>query len=157
MPAREAVPIFQPWLYLAQVLVNELHGYRALTYTRRDALYRTVADIAHGKQAGNVCFQQEGIPVQSPSLGALAVPDEVGAGQDKAAFVALHQFAHPIGPGQCSNKDEHGACRYALYFVGVRTEDRNFLQVRVTMRFGNAGMLPELDVGCLFDLVNQVL
>ena len=40
---------------------------------------------------------------------------------------------------------------------GVGTEDRNFFQVSVAVHFGDAGMRPQLNVGSLLDLVDQIL
>ena len=52
--------------------MDELHGHRSFTDSGSHTFYRTVADIANGKDAGNIGFEQERIPVERPSLGALA-------------------------------------------------------------------------------------
>jgi hypothetical protein len=58
--------------------MDELHRNRSFTDSGSHTLYGTVADIAHSEQTGNVGLEQEGIPVESPSLGALAVSNQVG-------------------------------------------------------------------------------
>ena len=69
--------------------MDELHGHRSFADSGSHAFHRTVPHIAHGKKAGNIGLQQERIAVERPALGALAVPYQVGAGEDESALVAL--------------------------------------------------------------------
>jgi hypothetical protein len=69
--------------------MDELHGHRPFADAGRHALHRTVPHVAHGENARNVRLEQEGIPSSAQPLGPLAVPDQIGTGEDEAAFVAL--------------------------------------------------------------------
>ena len=53
MPARAAIPRCQPSNF-TQILVDELHGYRPLTYSGGHALHRAVSHVAHREYTGNV-------------------------------------------------------------------------------------------------------
>jgi len=60
-------------------------------------------------------------------------------------------------PRQCSDEDKHRACRCALSLAGIGTKHRNLFQMGIAMRFGHAGMRPQLNVRCFSNLINQVL
>src|SRR5271157_1980846 len=99
-------------LYLAQVLMDELHRHRSFADTRSDPLHRTMPYIAHREDARNVGLEQEWITLEHPALGALSVADQIGAGQEEAPLVSLHQISQPVRARQGSNKDEHRICRH---------------------------------------------
>jgi hypothetical protein len=65
--------------------MDELNRNRSFADSRSHSLYGTVADIAHGEETGNIGLEQEGIPVEGPPLGALAISDEVRPSQQKTA------------------------------------------------------------------------
>ena len=69
--------------------MNELHSHRALAHAGGYALHRTVADISHGKQAGNIGLQQKRIAVERPPLGPLSIAYQIRAGQDKAVIQSV--------------------------------------------------------------------
>ena len=46
-------------LYLAQILMDELHGHRPFTDSGSDPFHRTVPHIAYRKKAGNIRLEQE--------------------------------------------------------------------------------------------------
>src|SRR5580700_8021991 len=106
-------------LYLAQILMDELHCYRSFAHARRHALHRTMSHIAHRKNAGDIGFEQEWIAVERPTLGALSVTDKIGTGQKKTPLVALDQIAQPVGARQGSNKDEHRTRRHPFQLIAV--------------------------------------
>src|SRR5262249_54928591 len=87
---------FSAILDLAQVLMNELDRHRTFSHARSNALDRSMAHVAHGKDSGYVGFQQERVPFQVPSLGTLPIPQEIRSGEDESAFVALHQVGEPV-------------------------------------------------------------
>ena len=132
--------------------MDELHSYRSFAHSRGYALDRTMPHIAHCKDPGNICFQQEGIPVERPTLGVLSVANKIGASQQETAFVALDQISEPVGAREGSDEDEHRTRRDSLQLVGIRTKDRDLFQMDVTVRLGHAGVGPYLNVGCLFNL-----
>src|SRR6266478_9859747 len=113
--------------------------------------------IAYRKKTGNIRLEQIRISVEGPPLEMLRLSNQVGASQDEPAFVALNYIREPLSSGQRSNKDEHRARRHALQFVGIGTKDRNFFQMYFAMRFGHAAVCPNLDVGHLLNLVDQIL
>ncbi len=113
-----------------------------------------MAHIAHGEDPGDIGFQQKWIALESPSLGVFSVANQIGAGQEETAFVSFDEISQPVGARQGSNENKHGAGRHAFDFVGIGTHHRNFGEMRVAMRFDEAGAGPNLNVGCLFDLID---
>src|SRR5258708_21614233 len=91
-------------LYLAQILMNELHSHRSLANSGSDPFHGTMAYVSHSKKTGNVCLQQEGISVQSPSLRTFPFPDEIRTGQNEAAFVSLYYIRPPVSSRQRPRK-----------------------------------------------------
>src|SRR5437016_4610451 len=75
-------------LYLAQILMDELHGHRALTDSGGHAFNRAMPYVTHREKTGNIGLEQERIPVEHPAFGPLAVPYEIGPRQDEATFIA---------------------------------------------------------------------
>ena len=73
--------------------MDELHRHRSFPDSGSHALYRTVAHIAHGKDAGNIGLEQERIPVERPSLRALPVTYKVRTSQQKATLVSLDDIS----------------------------------------------------------------
>ena len=59
--------------HLAEVLMDKLNTNRTLAYTRSNSLYRVMAHIAHGKDAGDIRFQQIGVAFERPSLRAASI------------------------------------------------------------------------------------
>ena len=59
--------------------------------------------------------------------------------------------------GSAPIKMNIAAGRYALDLPCIRTQNRNFFQMSLAVGFDHAGMRPDLNIGCLLDLVNQIL
>src|SRR5215471_4482330 len=114
---------FSAMLYLAKILMDELHRDRALAHSGGHSLNGPVTNISHSKQPGNVRLQQEGIALQRPPLRSSAIPQKVRSSQNKSAFGALDAVSQPIRARQRANKNEHGVGWNTLDFVGVRTEN----------------------------------
>jgi hypothetical protein len=53
--------------------MNELHRDRPFSDAGSHAFHRTVAHVAHGKNAGNVGFEQGRDRLERPSFRALAI------------------------------------------------------------------------------------
>src|SRR5256885_9910061 len=136
--------------------MDELHRHRSFTNTGGHPFYGTMAHIAHGKDAWNIGFEQEGIPVERPSPRALPVTHKVRTSQQETALVPLDNICEPIGPRQCSNENKHRARWHTLNLVGIRAKHRNLFQMCFAMRLGYAGMRPQLDIRRLLNLVDQV-
>src|SRR3954464_15871537 len=137
--------------------MNELHSHRAFTNAGGHALDRTVPDIAHREQAGNIRFQKEGVALQRPGLRTLTFPEYVRTSEDKAAVISLYDVTQPIRARQGANKSEHGGCGHTLNFIGIGTKHRNLFQMSFTMCFRDVGVCPELDVWRVLNLLNQIL
>src|SRR5207237_9669204 len=105
--------------------MDELYRHWSLADSRSHSFDRTVAYIADGKNAGNVGLEQEGVSVECPSFGALAVPYKVGTGQNKSSFVSLNYIRQPIGSRQRSNKNEHRAACEPFYLIYFRAHHRD--------------------------------
>src|SRR5690242_6299201 len=116
-----------------------------------------MANVPHGKQSGNIGFEKKWIAVQRPPFRSAAVPQKIGAGKDESAIVSFDHLSQPLGSGHGADENEHGIGRHAFYLIGVRAQDRNLLQVLVTMHFGYAGTRPQLYVGRSLDLVDEIL
>src|SRR5271165_2468381 len=102
--------------------MDELHRHRSFTDSGSYALDRTVAHIAHGKDAGNIGLKQVRIAVERPSLRALPVTYKIGTSQQETSLIALDDARQPIRPRQRSDKNKHGACRHALHLAGIGTK-----------------------------------
>src|SRR5881409_2622288 len=120
--------------------MDELHRHGSFPNTGSHPFYGTMAQIAHGKDAGNIGLEQERISVEGPSLRALPVTYKVRTRKEETALVPLDDIRQPIRPRQCSNKDKHRTRRHALHLVGIGTKHRNLLQMCFAMRLSHAGM-----------------
>jgi hypothetical protein len=70
--------------------VGEHHGHRPLADGAGDPLGRPVADVARREQPGHARLQGERVAVERPAGGALAVLEQVRAGENVAARVGAH-------------------------------------------------------------------
>ena len=109
------------------------------------------------KMPGTLVSRRKGSRSSVHPLGRCPSRMKVGTGQNETALVALDDIRQPIRSRQSADKNEHRARRHALHLVGVRTQDRNFFQMRLAMSLRHAGVRPHLNVGRLLDLVDQVL
>src|SRR5208282_4762466 len=116
-----------------------------------------MANVSDGEDAWDIGFEQKGIAVERPSLGTLSVTDKIGAGQEESTLIALDQISQPIGAGQGSDKNEHGTGGDAFDFGGVRAKHGNFFEMYFAVHLDDARVGPDLNVGPLFDLIDQIL
>src|SRR5262245_27033015 len=137
--------------------MDELHSYRTLTDSRSHSFDRAMPYVAYGEYTRNVGFEQEGISFQGPALRPLAVPYQVGTRQYEASFVPVDHIGEPLGARQRSDKDEHRRGGDPLNLICVGTKERNLFQMAFTMSFRHARVWPNLNVGRLCDLIDQVL
>src|SRR6266478_1144264 len=137
--------------------MDELHRHRSFADSRSHSFYGTVAHVANGKDAGNISLEQERISLERPSLRTLAVAYKIRTGQKETTFVPFDGTRKPVRSRQGPNKYEHRTRRYSLNFIGIGTKHRNLFQVSSPMSLGNAGVCPQLNVGCLLNLINQIL
>ena len=114
-------------------------------------------DVAYGEYTGNVGLEQERLSFKWPPLWPLAVSYQVRARQYEASFVALDDICEPLGSGQRANKNEHRTSPHPLNLVSVGAEKRNLFQMSLTVNFRNARVGPDLDVGRLLYLIDQIL
>src|SRR5215831_15932334 len=82
--------------HLAQILMDELHRYRPLTYSRGHSFDRAMPYVPYGEYTGNVGFEQEGISFQWPPLRLLAISYKVRTRQYEASFVPLDDICEPF-------------------------------------------------------------
>jgi DNA-binding helix-hairpin-helix protein with protein kinase domain len=102
--------------------MDELNGDRTFTYTGCHPLHRTVAHVTYRKESWNICLEQKRIPIEHPALRALAISQEIRTRQDEPVRITLDDISQPVCAWGRSNKNEHGARRYALHLVGIRTK-----------------------------------
>src|SRR4030088_1458642 len=137
--------------------MEELPRYRSFANTRSDALHRTMPHIAHRKDSGNICFEQEWISVERPAPGTFPVANKVWASQEEPPLVSLDQISQPVRSRQGSNKDEDRTCRHPLQLVGIRTKHRKFFQARFAVHLGHAYGRPQFNTRRLLRPVCQIL
>src|SRR5215471_4989174 len=137
--------------------MDELNGNRTFSHTGGNSLHRSMPDIADGKYARNVGLKQKWIALQRPFLWTLARLDQIRSGKNEAAVIALDRISHPVCAWQSSDEDKHRSGWHSLYLAGIRTENRDLLQMGIAMHLGDAGVTPDLDLRSFVDLIDQVL
>src|SRR5579862_6713269 len=79
-----------PDLHLAEILMHKLYRDRSFSYSRRDPLHRTMPHIADREDAGHTGFEQARIAFESPAFRTFALVNQIGAGENETAVVAIH-------------------------------------------------------------------
>src|ERR1051326_99903 len=97
--------------------MDELHGYRSFTDSRRHTFDRAVPHISNGEYTWNVRLEQERISFKRPSVRPLTISDQIRPRQYEASFVAFHDSSEPLRARQRADKDEHCRGRHALNLV----------------------------------------
>src|SRR5438067_5797998 len=133
-------------LDFGQILVHELNDDSAFADARGDALDRAVAHVTHDKNSGNARFKQAGIAAERPGRRPLAIVNQVGAGQDEAAIVALDGIAEPFGARQRANRDEEAVIRELIVFAGIRAMNGDACMAGGIMHSGEASLRPDIVV-----------
>src|SRR5579864_1461174 len=103
-------------------------------------------DVSNREDSGNIGLEKKRISIERPSLGTVAGANEIGPGENESALITLDHISEPVSLRQCAYKNKDGTRRHSFHLVGVGTENRNFLEMRVAMHFGNAGVRPQLNV-----------
>src|SRR6266436_1534491 len=137
--------------------MHELDDYGAFPNTRGDAFYGTVADIANDEDAWDVGFEQTGIAVEGPGSGAFAIAEEVRAGEDEAALVALDKITEPLGARLCADENEEARGRELFACGAGLALHSNAGEARIALDFDDAGLCPDFDVGSFYDLLDEVV
>src|SRR5271165_2053072 len=137
--------------------MNKLDSHRALADSRGHALDGTVAHVADCKDTGNVRLQEKRIAVENPAFRPLPAQHHIEPSQNESALVAFDQARQPVRLGQSSDEDKHDASGHMLNLVGVGAEYGDSFEMFFAMNLGYAGVRPNLNIGRLFDLVDQVL
>src|SRR5271166_6992405 len=83
-------------LHLRHITVNELHRNCALADRRGDPLDRTVSNVAHHEDTGNVALEQEGFAIQRPSFRTITVLAEIRSRQKEAQLIPLQSVLQPV-------------------------------------------------------------
>lgn len=91
---------------LAEVVVDELDGDRALPDRGGHPLDRPVAHVAGGEDAGQAGLQRQRKAVQQPARRWPAVPKQLRAGQDEPVPVQLERPGQPARVGLGADQDE---------------------------------------------------
>src|SRR5215472_7461855 len=116
-----------------------------------------MADVADCKNTRNVGLEQERISVEGPPFRTLAVSNQVRTGQDETPIVPVNQACEPISLRKGADENKHRSGGHAFDLVGVRAQDRDLFQSFFSMSFADTGMGPELNVGRLLYLIDQIL
>src|SRR5438067_13105639 len=105
-----------------------------------------MANITHGKDAGNVAFEQVRVAIERPTFESLTFEHEIGSGQNKATLVSLHDVCEPVRSRQSPDEDKHRARRHALNLASIRTQNGDLLQMGFTMCLRHASVSPDSDI-----------
>src|SRR5690242_10339280 len=144
-------------LNFGQILVHELDDDGAFAHARGDAFDGAMAHVANNKNSGDAGFKQGGIARKRPCFRPFAIADEIWAGENEAAVVALNDGAEPCSAGLSADKNEKTAGRQFLGFAGRRALDGDAGEARITMHRGDAGLGPDFDLGRFLDLLDQIV
>src|SRR5215469_8239428 len=136
--------------------MDELHSNGAFSHPRGHPLHRAMAHIPDGEDSRNIGFEQEGIALERPPFRPLATMYQVRAGPDETTVVPFYHTTEPIRAWESPNKDKHRGGWNPLDFIRVRAQHRNLFQPLVAVDFSYAGACPNLDVGRLLNLINQI-
>ena len=107
--SRTPVRLRRSGSWRSQVAVGESHGHRALADGRGDPLDRVGAYVAGDEHAGDAGLQRPRVAVQRPAARPLPVDEQVGAGEQEAALVALERAGQPVGARLRADEDERVA------------------------------------------------
>ena|SRR5210317_641448 len=88
--------------------MDKLNGNRPLTYCGSNTPNRAMPDIAGGKYAGNVGFEDKWISLQGPILGSISAKKQIRAGANKIILVLLNQIAGYFRAGNGTDKNKDG-------------------------------------------------
>src|SRR5579864_8866889 len=112
--------------------------------------------ISYREDSGNIGFEKKWISIESPSFGTIPGANEIWPSKNESALITLDHISEPVSLRQCAYKNKDATCRHSFHLVGVGTENRNFLEMRVAMHFGDAGIRPQLNFWRLLNLINQI-
>src|SRR5580704_16969326 len=144
-------------LNLGQILMHKLNHHGAFADARSDTLYRAMTHVAHRENSRHASFQETRVAIQGPRRGPLSVTQQVRAGEHKTAIVSFNQVAEPFGTRLRTDKNEQAAGRNFLRLRrGASTYGDGF-ETSVTMDLDHIGLQPYIDVGRLFNLLDQIV
>src|SRR5215467_15009947 len=103
--------------------MHELDNDGAFAHAGGDAFDGAVTHVADDKNSGDAGFEQAGIAAERPGSGLLAIVNELRAGENEAAVVALDDVAEPFGARQRADEDEEAGGRQVFRFTGRSTLD----------------------------------
>ena len=132
--------------------MHELDDDGALAQARGHAFDRAVARVADYKNTGNACFEQTRITAEGPRGGFLAIANEVGAGENEAAVIALNDVAEPFGARQRAHEDEEARCGQLFGIARGRAENGDAGEATFPVDADDPGLRPDFDVRCFLDL-----
>src|SRR6188474_583399 len=133
--------------------MHERDRNRSLAHARRHTLDRTVPNVTHDKDAGNICLQEPWLAIEFPAVGPFAAACELRTGIDKAQVVALDDVCEPVCVWRCSDHDEERVGGYFVYFVRLGAMNRNRLEVIFAIGFHDGGVVFDLNVWSSFELI----
>src|ERR1700683_139014 len=134
----------------------KLYLNRSFSYTRCDPLPRTMPHIAYREDPRHAGFEQARIAVESPAFRTFPLANQVDAGQNESAVVAVHHALQPVGAGFCADEDEERTRLDAVNCARRVAPDRNLFEPRAAEHLLYAGPGLHFNIGCLFDAIDQV-
>src|SRR5206468_8916544 len=89
--------------------------------------------------------------------GPFAIADKIRAGKDEATVVARDDVAEPFRARLGADEDEKTAGGQLFGFAGRAAQNGDAAEARVAVNAHDARPRPHLDLGSLFDLLDQVV
>src|ERR1043165_2112481 len=117
--------------------MHERDRNRSLSHAPRDALYRTMTNVADDKNAGHVCLQKAWLTIEFPTVWPLATACEMRPGIDEPPLVAFDNICKPICVGCGSDHDEERVGGHFVDLVRFRTMNGNGFEMILAVRLNN--------------------
>ncbi len=109
------------------------------------------------KMPGTLVSSKPGSRSKRPGSGALAIAEEVRAGENKTALVALDEVAQPLRARLRADKNEEARSGKLLARAAGLALHGNAGEARFALNFDDAGLCPNFDVGGFLDLFDKVV
>ena len=95
--------------------MDQLHRHRSFADGGRDALDRTLAHIAGGKNAWNCCLQKKWLSLQWPGAGL----SDLLSGLHEPLAIEINPGRQPFRVWNCANENKPGRARDIFRVTGL--------------------------------------
>src|ERR1700738_5086633 len=118
-----------------QVPVHERYGHCALANCRGTAFHRTVTNVPHSEETGNVGFQVVRITIERPAGRLPPVAKQVGTCHQVTTLVPYNpQLWRPFGVWHTADTDEQPVSGNPAFLPRVAILERYRLKLRIPIK-----------------------